>query len=290
MNPFLGWKIGEVSYIKKTKNNGELGFGLVDKEIAKKMIIENHYSKKWNTLFGILNIGVYKDNRLLGIAVFGRMMNPKSFKKIIESDDINSVLELNRLWVSDELGHNTESLLLSVCMKYIRTNMKEVKVVQSFADGRLGCGTVYKASNFKYFGKFTTKFLEDVETGEIYTQSQIRNTRKKTKFIYLNLLYIKNRLKSFEVSTYRYIYILDKKCKLKLKEQEYPSYNIGYQYKDGWIPSCNQLAKLIHMLESINHEDVGMVKEYMKKYYSDEEIKKSFEVAEEYFKQSIDNR
>lgn len=286
MNPFLNWKMNEISYKRKTKSNGELGFGLVDKETAKKITIENHYSKKWNTLFGLLNIGVYKDDRLLGVAVFGRMMNPKSFNKIIEGGNIDSILELNRLWVSDELGHNTESLLLSVCMKYIKTNMREVKLIQSFADGRLGCGTVYKASNFKYYGKMKTKFLEDVETGEVFTQSQIRNTRRRTKFVELNLLYIKDKLRSFEVYTYRYIYILDKKVKIKLKEHEYPEYSKGYVYKEGWIPSCNQLAKLIHILKSSDHEDVDIVIDYMKKHYSENQIKESEKIAEKYFQQN----
>lgn len=283
MNPFLNWEIDKVSYRRITKNNGELGFGLVSRDVAKKMIVENHYSKKWNTLFGLLNIGVYRNNKLLGVAVFGRMMNPKSFDKIIDDGNIDSILELNRLWVSDELCHNTESLLLSVCMKYIKTNMKEVKLIQSFADGRLGVGTVYKASNFKYYGKMKTKFLEDIKTGEVFTQSQIRNTRKRKKFIELNLLYIKGRLKSFEVYTYRYIYILDKKCRIKLKEVDYPSYNKGYEYKGGWIPSCNQLCKLAYILKDIGSNDLNLVIEYMKNNYTKEEIKISMEVAEKYF-------
>ena len=43
----------------------------IDKKIAKEIIIKNHYSHKWNTSFGKINIGIYqKDNiQCLGLQV-----------------------------------------------------------------------------------------------------------------------------------------------------------------------------------------------------------------------------
>lgn len=58
--------------------------------------------------------------------------------------------------------------LLSASWKIIKTNYPKVKAVQSFADGRLGCGTIYKASNFKYYGYTESVFYEDLKTGETH--------------------------------------------------------------------------------------------------------------------------
>lgn len=69
--------------VKQSKNLGTLVMKEIDKDVAKSMIIENHYSHKWNNAFGKINIGIHKDNELLGVASFGNLMNPKSYKKYL---------------------------------------------------------------------------------------------------------------------------------------------------------------------------------------------------------------
>ena len=92
--------------IKNTSHMGILIIKEIDRKLAKEIIINNHYSHKWNTSFGKINIGIFqKDNPMcLGVASFGNLMNPNSYKSI--SDDFNkdSVVELNRLWIDDLLG------------------------------------------------------------------------------------------------------------------------------------------------------------------------------------------
>ena len=153
--------------VKNSKNNGILNIKEIDYNVAKHMMINNHYSKKWNTSFGKINVGIFKDEKLMGSAVFGNLMNPNSYKKITDCGK-ESVVELNRLWISDLLKHNAESILISSCIKIIKNCYKNIKFVQSFADGRLGCGTIYKASNFKYYGYSKSLFFKDLESGEIF--------------------------------------------------------------------------------------------------------------------------
>ena len=212
--------------VKDSKNLGHLVMKNIDFVTAKEMIIKNHYSKKWNTSFGKINIGIFKDDRLLGVAVFGNLMNPNSHKNISDCGD-GSVIELNRLWIDDELGKNAETILISSSFKIIKADYPNIKFVQSFADGRLGCGTFYKASNFKYFGYTETLFFEDLETGEVFHKVPLENTKRPLGFLGKNARYLLGKLKPFKVKTYRYIYPLYKKEKVKLKEQTYPEYDKG---------------------------------------------------------------
>ena len=133
--------------VKNSKNNGILTIKEIDYATAKEMMIKNHYSKKWNNAFGKINFGIFQDGELLGGAVFGNLMNTKSYKTITDLDS-DSVIELNRLWIDDILGKNTETIFISSCFKIIKKKYPHIKFIQSFADGRLGCGTIYKASNF----------------------------------------------------------------------------------------------------------------------------------------------
>lgn len=120
--------------------HGLLLFKEVDNDIAKTMILENHYSHSWNDIsFGYINIGLYRDNILLGVAVFGGLQFDKSY--INYSPDIkqNEILELNRMWISDEIGKNAETMLISASFKLIKKLKPHVKMINTFADGRLGC-------------------------------------------------------------------------------------------------------------------------------------------------------
>lgn len=79
------------------------------------MIIKNHYSHKWNNAgFGVYNFGLFRagnenENECLGVAVYGYMKNTKA--KIFYPPNPNAwLIELNRMWISDELGKNAESI------------------------------------------------------------------------------------------------------------------------------------------------------------------------------------
>ena len=68
--------------IKKTSSLGTLLIKLVDKNLAKDMIVKNHYSHKWNDGgFGLYNFGIFRADdpeKCLGVAVYGYMKNPKA--------------------------------------------------------------------------------------------------------------------------------------------------------------------------------------------------------------------
>jgi hypothetical protein len=94
---------------------GELFIKPVDKETAKRLIVENHYSHKWNDGgFGKFNYGIFlqsEPEHCLGVSVFGYMKNPSA--KIFSHPNPEAwMCELNRLWISDVLGNYFDSRFL----------------------------------------------------------------------------------------------------------------------------------------------------------------------------------
>lgn len=239
---------------KETKNLGTLIIKLVDKQVAKEIIIKNHYSHKWNDGgFGKFNVGVFREEQpdtCLGVAVYGYMKNPNA--KIFSHPNPNAwMCELNRMWIDDCLGHNAETLLIGASLRLLRKSDSNLVAVQSFADGRLGCGTIYKASNFKYFGYHYTRFHENVRTGEVLHEQILTNTTSVSGYLRSNIAYILGDLKSFEVKTYRYIYPLCKHFKYKTAERPYPEYEKGIKPVE-WVRNTTKVkANIQYILTTI---------------------------------------
>ena len=214
---------------KETKNLGNILIKPVEKELAKEMIMKNHYSHKWNVGFGKYSYGIFKEeqpNNCLGVAAYGYMKNCKA--KIFTHPNPQAwMCELNRMWISDILGHNAETLLIGASLKLLRKADTNIVAVQSFADGRLGCGTIYKAANFKYYGFHYTRFLENIRTGEIIHEQNFTNSVNTTGYLRANICYLIGDFKAWQVKTYRYIYPLDKHFKFKTQEKPYPAYDKG---------------------------------------------------------------
>lgn len=215
---------------KSTKNLGELIIKSVEKQLAKEMIIKNHYSHKWNDGgFGKHNFGIFRaesPDECLGVAVYGYMKNPRA--KIFTHPNPDSWMpELNRMWISDELGHNAESLLIASSLKLLRKADKNIVAVQSFADGRLGCGTIYKASNFRYYGYHMTRFLINKRSDECTHEQIFTNSKSPSAYIRANVGYLLDDFTVYSVKTYRYIYPFCKHFKFNKPELPYPEYDKG---------------------------------------------------------------
>lgn len=249
--------------IKKRSDGTTLVIKEISYEVAKQMMIKNHYSHKWNTSFGKYNFGIFKDNRLLGGAVYGNLMNPKSAFKIIDS---GKVIELNRLWIDDELGHNTETMFLSATFQLLRGNT-DIDVIQSFADGRLGVGTIYKAASFGYYGYDETLFFENTKTFETQHKVPVENTKRPRLFLKSNIEIARGEMRPFKVRTYRYLFPLRKKLKINMERLPYPQYHKGEIHIENFIQSIGTLARVFLMLESLNMKESDEIKCYALKHY-----------------------
>lgn len=216
--------------LKNTSALGRLIIKSVPKSIAKEMIIENHYSHKWcDGGFGKYNFGIFRaeePDKCLGVAVYGYMKNPKA--KIFTHPNPRAwMCELNRMWIDDSLGHNAESILIGASIRLLRKVDPDIVAVQSFADGRLGCGTIYKAANFRYYGFHHTRFLRNKRTGEITHEQILTDTTSSSGYLRANVAFLLGDFEIFVVKTYRYIYPLCKRFRFKGPEKPYPRYEKG---------------------------------------------------------------
>lgn len=238
----------------QTKNLGTIILRQISKEIAREMIVKNHYSHTWNEGgFGRFNFGIFKENseECLGVAVYGYMKNPQA--KIFKHPNKKAwICELNRLWISDVLGKNAESLFIAHTIKWLKRLDPNIVAVQSFADGRLGCGTIYKASNFKYFGKHHTIFLRNKISDKVLHQQLLTNSTSKKAFIRHNIAYLLGDMEVFKVNTYRYIFPLCKHFEFIKRQEPYPAYNKGtipFEWQRNRKHIKEKLIKLISELE-----------------------------------------
>jgi len=125
----------------------------------------------------------------LGVASYGYMKTPKA-KIFTHPNPRGWMCELNRMSISDELGKNAETLLIGASLKLLKKTDKNIVAVQSFADGRLGCGTIYKASNFKYYGFHHTRFLRNKRTAEVLHEQIFTNQTCVSGYLRANISYL----------------------------------------------------------------------------------------------------
>ena len=244
----------DLQVLKNTSALGSLIIKLVLKAEAKDLIVKNHYSHKWNEGgFGKYNFGIFRaeePDKCLGVAVYGYMKNPRA--KIFTHPNPRAwMCELNRMWIDDTLGHNAESVLIAASIKLLRKFDPDVVAIQSFADGRLGCGTIYKPANFRYFGFHYTKFLRNRRTGEITHEQILTNTTSASAYLRANMAYLLGDFEVLVVKTYRYIYPLCKHFRYCGKEKPYPQYEKGFTLTEWKRDTMKIKQNIVELLDKV---------------------------------------
>ena len=143
----------------------KLSIRLVSKDVAKDIIVNNHYSGIWTKVsyaIGLFHIsndehkffgGV--NEKLIGVACYGDPVGRHSGASISELLDRTEVLELTRLFVFDGYGSNIESWFVGKTFEWLRENAPHIKALVSYSDPKVGhLGTIYQATNWIYEGYF----------------------------------------------------------------------------------------------------------------------------------------
>ena len=134
----------------------------IDKQVASKLIIKNHYSHAWTSCRYAL--GVFckgnnhqfygdgmTDDELIGVVVYGFPVGRHVATNISSLITKDNVLELTRLWIKDNTPKNTESYVISLSFDWLRKNDKDIKVLVSYADPSAGhLGKIYQATNWLF--------------------------------------------------------------------------------------------------------------------------------------------
>lgn len=202
--------------------NAEYYVKEIPKQLSKKLIIDNHYSKKvCNDATTHIHLGVFYKGELSGCLQFGYAMNPQSMDSIVEGTSIDEYKELNRMWIKDDIIKYSESRAMSYSIKYIKRKFPKVKWIQTFADERCGgLGIVYQACSFDFYGSHTSTFWEF--ENEVFHNSRITNGKRGKKAELEKRGFFETAIK-FELKQFRYIKFLNQKWKKKclLKEMPY---------------------------------------------------------------------
>lgn len=200
----------------KTK---EIIVKVIPKKIADDFVKKRHYSHKVAST-GLINFGAFLDNKLIGVAQWGRPINKYLQITLVKDSEWNSFLELNRLVCIDDTPKNTESRFISICLKLIKKNAPQIKWVISFADAtQCGDGTIYRASGFKLISVNDSEQLYLLPNGEKVHLMALQGghySSKRKEMLQMGYTnpkeYMEKVLKGvkLEGKQLKYIYFLDK--------------------------------------------------------------------------------
>lgn len=221
-------------------DTSKLSVRLISKDVAKDIIVNNHYSGIWTKVsyaIGLFHISndVHKffggvNEKLIGVACYGDPIGRHSGASISETLDRTEVLELTRLFVFDGYGSNIESWFVGQTFNWLRENASHIKALVSYSDPKVGhLGIVYQATNWIYQGNrirpndsWSFKWSEIDEWHHSRT-SYVKygtNDPKIIQTMVTSPFWIKK-----EPRKHRYVYILSygKEKKKLFKSLKYPS-------------------------------------------------------------------
>ena len=186
---------------------------VIPAKIANEFVKKHHYSGKV-VPNSTLHFGCFLDDKLHGVMSYGCSMQKSSVIGLVQPCLWNEMLELNRMAFDDYLPKYSESRCISISIKLIKKNAPHIKWIISYADGcQCGDGTIYRASGFYLTGvkRNTTMLL--MPNGEIIADKTLNNDNYKK--IGQSAGYWKKRgAKPIEGMQLRYIYLIDKTCKI----------------------------------------------------------------------------
>ena len=186
---------------------------VIPSKIANEFVKKHHYSGKV-VPNSSLHFGCFLDDKLHGVMSYGCSMQKSRIIGLVQPCLWNEMLELNRMAFDDYLPKYSESRCIAITIKLIKKKAPQIKWILSYSDGtQCGDGTIYRASCFVLTGikQNTTMLL--MPNGKIMADKTLNNSNYKT--IGQSAGYWKkNGAKPIEGKQLRYIYLIDKTCKI----------------------------------------------------------------------------
>lgn len=203
---------------------------VIPAKIANEFVKKYHYSGKV-VQNSSLHFGCFLDDKLHGVMSYGSPMDKSRVINIVEPCLWNEMLELNRMAFDDYLPKNSESRCLAISVKLIKKNAPHIKWILSFSDAtQSGDGSIYRASGF-----YLTSIKKNA-SNLIMPDGEIISTLSITAFLHgkggllPGILAKKYKIdwsgkasfrpfinaggKLMEGFQLRYIYLIDKTCKI----------------------------------------------------------------------------
>lgn len=195
----------------------EIIIKVIPSKIANDFVKEHHYSGKIVPNSN-LHFGCFLDEKLHGVMSYGSPLDKRKVLGLVENTGWNEMLELNRMAFDEYLPKYSESRCIAISVKLIKKNAPQIKWILSYSDGcDCGDGTIYRASGFNL-----TLIKENSDLFLLPNGSKIHSmTIKSSKSImnkygnwkkYLDTEH--NGWKKIKGFQLRYIYLIDKTCKI----------------------------------------------------------------------------
>lgn len=186
----------------------------VNYETAARIVKDYHYAKRVPSI--VVAVGMWVDDILAGVITYGIPPNRNALGFCGE-EYIPNALELNRLFVFDWAGYNSESWLIGQSFSWIEKERPEYYLLVSYADPMQDhYGTIYQATNWIYTGTGNASAPSDARVnGKIMSEKNIFNiygTHNRSE------LRDKHGLSVEEIERlpkHRYVYILGSKGQRK---------------------------------------------------------------------------
>jgi len=123
---------------------------VINYETASNMVETYHYAHRVPSI--VLAVGMYVDDVLAGCITYGIPIN-RNMLACCGEDHIPHGLELNRLYIHDWAGHNSESWLIGQGFRALSADLRDVRFLVSYADAHHNhIGYIYQATNWIYTG------------------------------------------------------------------------------------------------------------------------------------------
>lgn len=192
---------------------------VIPAKIANEFVKQHHYSGKV-VPNSTLHFGAFLDDKLHGVLSYGSSLDKSKTIGLVHYTKWNEYLELNRMAFDNYLPKNSESRVISITFKLIKKNAPHIKWILSYSDGcDCGDGTIYRASGF-----YLTLIKPNSDIFILPNGKKIHSmTIKSSKSImskygnwkkYLDTEFIGwKKINGFQL---RYIYLIDKTCKLSV--------------------------------------------------------------------------
>jgi hypothetical protein len=149
----------------------EVNIKIIDHDLAKRIIEENHYSHKMPAAVKF-RFGLYYGDEFKGVAVFCVPSNMYTFTSIFEGENQTIGLELSRFFTFDDTPKNFESYCLTRCLRHIKQFLN-YDVIVSYADPNFGhMGYLYQSVNGLYLGE-STKEIRYLYKGQLTQKKSI---------------------------------------------------------------------------------------------------------------------
>jgi hypothetical protein len=185
---------------------------VIPSKIANEFVKKHHYSGKV-VPNSTLHFGCFLDDKLHGVMQYESPFMKTKVLPLVEPQNWNGMLELNRMAFDDYLPKYSESRCISISIKLIKKNAPQIKWILSFADGtQCGDGTIYRASGFVLTSVKENNSIIKLANGEIV--ASMTYTKGKAILSQRGRAVIPKDAEKLNGNMFRYIYLIDKSCKI----------------------------------------------------------------------------